>query len=843
MTNINKNITKISIEDELKKSYLDYAMSVIVGRALPDARDGFKPVHRRILFAMYMLKNHWNKPYKKSARIVGDVIGKYHPHGDTAVYDAIVRMAQPFSLRYTLIDGQGNFGSIDGDSAAAMRYTEIRMTKISHEFLVDLEQDTIDYVKNYDGTDIIPNILPTKIPNLLINGSSGIAVGMATNIPPHNLTEVIDGCIAYINNNNISIENIMKYIKGPDLPTSGIIVDIDGIKNAYTTGKGKIYIYARSKIEKNKNGKKSIIIYELPYQVNKSKLIEKIVNLVKNKKIDGITNLRDESDQDGMRIVIETKKDAISNIILNNLYSMTQLKVSFNVNMVALYNNQPKLLNLKNILDIFLNHRKEIIIRRTIFNLKKSNEYIQNLEAISIAIININDILKLIKNSLNLHEAQNKLVAKAWSIIPICDLINIKIPSKINQPIFNNIKNGFYYLTNTQAKSILSLRLYKISSIEKQNIFYKYKQMIKKIKKLSSILENKKYLMNVIKNELIDIKKKYNDPRRTEIVIKPIKVNYKDLVNKKNVVITISHHGYIKNQPLIDYEIQHRGGKGKSATAIKNKDSICCILIANTHDTILLFSSKGKVYKIKVYKLPESSRGSRGKPIVNLLPLEQNERITTALLMKEYTKCSYVFMATLNGIVKKTNINELINIRNTGIIVISLHQGDELISVGLTNGSNEIMLFTSYGKVVRFPECQVKNVGRTALGVKGISLNKGDNVVSLIIPRKNIPILTITKYGYGKRTHLKEHLLKSRATQGVMSIKVTKRNGKVVGAIQASNYDQIVIITNVGSLMRINVSEINIVGRNTHGVILIKTSNKKQVMGLQRINSSIIFNK
>lgn len=831
MNDIALEIIPINIEEELKSSYLDYAMSVIIGRALPDIRDGLKPVHRRILFAMSILGNDWNKPYKKSARIVGDVIGKYHPHGDTAVYDAIVRMAQQFSMRYMLVDGQGNFGSIDGDSAAAMRYTEIRMAKITKEFLSDIGKNTVDYIPNYDGTEQIPNILPTRIPNLLVNGSSGIAVGMATNIPPHNLSEVIDGCLAYIDNENISIKELMKYIHGPDFPTAAIINGKQGIEDAYSTGKGKIYIRAYAEIEfDNKNGREAIIVQEIPYQVNKARLIEKIAYLVKEKKIEGISCIRDESDKDGIRIVIEIKKDSVGEIVLNNLYSITQLQVTFGINMVALYKGQPKLLHLKDILSAFLYHRREIVTRRTIFELNKAQENLHILEALAIALTNIDEIIYIIRQSPSLVEAKNKFLNKYWTLKSnnSNDLYNLKL---LEFGIYNNK----YYLTDKQAQIILDLKLHKLTCIEHKKILDEHKFLLNKIKDLKLILKDSELLTEVIRKELIIIKEQYNDQRRTKININNYDIKTEDLINPEDVVVTISYQGYVKYQPITDYEAQRRGGKGKSAAKIKEEDCISRLLVVNTHDTILLFSNRGRMYWMKVYQLHEASSNSRGKPIINLLPLEAKERITAILPVHEYEKGNYIFMATASGIVKKTSLIEFSRPRSTGIISVNLNDGDELIGVDLTNGNNEVMLFSAYGKVVRFYENQVRNVGRTAAGVRGINLSKKDRVVSLIIPHGKGSILTVTKHGYGKRTAQEEYVTKSRATQGVISIKVNERNGEVVGAVQVEDNDQIMMITNTGTLVRTRVLEVNIIGRNTKGVMLIRTTEDEHVVSLQRV--------
>ncbi|QCI27133.1 DNA topoisomerase (ATP-hydrolyzing) subunit A [Buchnera aphidicola] len=829
-----KNIHQIDIEKELKSSYLDYAMSVIVGRALPDVRDGLKPVHRRILFAMKILGNDWNKPYKKSARVVGDVIGKYHPHGDSAVYEAIVRMAQSFSLRYVLIEGQGNFGSIDGDSAAAMRYTEIRMSKIAHELLDDLDKNTVKFLPNYDETEKIPEVLPTKIPNLLINGSSGIAVGMATNIPPHNLNEVINACLAYINNKNISLKELMNYIPGPDFPTSGIISGYQGIENAYRTGKGKIYIRARHKIEKNiKNKRETIIIYELPYQVNKSILITKISELVKEKKIEGIHALRDESDKDGMRIVIEIKKDVIKEILLNQLYVLTQMQISFGINMVALYYGQPKVMSLKNILKCFLLHRENIITKRSIFELKKTKKKVHILQGLAIALNNINKIIEIIKNSVQPKFAKEKLLSEKW---------------KLNSQLYNNlkIKNKTlqkdkkpyieYQFTEKQVQSILDLKLQKLTTLENEKIFNEYKKLLKHIQLLSKILNNHNYMLKIIKDELIIIQNKFGDKRKTEIIEHNTEVEIEDMITKEDVIVTLSYSGYVKYQPLSDYETQHRGGKGKSAAKTKKEDYIQTLLITNTHDTILCFSNRGTLYRIKVYQLPESSRHARGKPIINLIPLNKKERITAIINLNKTKNNKNIFMLTANGVVKKTALNVFKKPRSTGIIAIHLKNKDELIGAEITNGKNNIMLFSKKGKVVHFSEKEVRKMGRTAYGIRGININKDDQAVSLLVPQKHGTILTVTEHGYGKRTKIENFPIKSRATKGVRSIKITKKNGGVISAIQVSENDQIMMITNAGTLVRTNVSEIRILRRNTQGVILIRTTKNEKVVALQKIS-------
>ncbi|WP_343377760.1 DNA topoisomerase (ATP-hydrolyzing) subunit A [Buchnera aphidicola (Formosaphis micheliae)] len=842
MKDLAKKIVQVNIEEELKHSYLDYAMSVIIGRALPDVRDGLKPVHRRILFAMNVLSNDWNKPYKKSARVVGDVIGKYHPHGDTAVYDTIVRMAQTFSLRYMLIDGQGNFGSVDGDPAAAMRYTEIRMSRIAHELLKDLQKNTVTFALNYDGSEKIPEVLPTKIPNLLINGSSGIAVGMATNIPPHNLTEVINGCLAYIKNNQINLTELMKYIPGPDFPTAGIINGNIGIEEAYKTGKGKIYIRARSKIIINKKTKKeSIVINEIPYQVNKSRLIEKIAELIKEKKIEGISALRDESDKDGMRIVIDIKREAVAEVILNQLYILTQLQTSFGINMVALCHGQPKTLSLKDILESFTLHRKEVVTRRTMFELKKYREQIHIIEGLIVALLNINLIIDLIKQSKNTSIAKKSLISHIWKIRKDC-IVNIlkkkslKIFNENNK--INYINDNQYIFTEQQTQAILDLRLNKLTNLETDKLIEEYNLIFKEILKLMNILDNPDHMTEVIQKELILIKNTFGDNRRTEIITQTNDINFEDLINKEDVVVTLSHSGYVKYQPLSDYNAQKRGGKGKSAAKIKETDFIESLLIANTHDTILCFSSKGILYWMKVYQLPEASRHARGRPIINLLPLNKKERITAILPIQKNKNHINIFMATAKGIVKKTSLSEFNRHRNTGIIAINLKNDDELIGVSLTNGNDNIMLFTKSGKVVHFSEKKVRNMGRTAAGIKGIKTNKTDQVVSLIVPNGKGNILTVTENGYGKRTKISEFPIKSRATRGIIAIKITKKNGIMVGAIQVLDNDQILMITNAGTLVRTRISEVGILGRNTQGVILIRTIEKEKVVALQKVNET-----
>ncbi|MCD8548132.1 MAG: DNA topoisomerase (ATP-hydrolyzing) subunit A [Aeromonadaceae bacterium] len=839
MSDLAREITPVNIEEELKSSYLDYAMSVIVGRALPDVRDGLKPVHRRVLFAMNELGNDWNKPYKKSARVVGDVIGKYHPHGDSAVYDTIVRMAQDFSMRYMLVDGQGNFGSVDGDSAAAMRYTEIRMAKIAHELLADLDKETVNWVPNYDGTEQIPAVLPTKVPNLLVNGSSGIAVGMATNIPPHNLSEVVDGTLALIDNGALTIDELMQLVPGPDFPTGGIINGRSGIIDAYRTGRGKIYVRAQTHIETDdKNGKESIIVTELPYTVNKARLIEKIAELVKDKKIDGITALRDESDKDGMRVVIELRRGEVSEVVLNNLYAHTQMQNVFGINMVALVNGQPKTLNLKEILEAFIDHRREVVTRRTVFELRKARDRAHILEGLAIALANIDPVIELIRHSASPAEAKAGLIARAWALGNVASMLeragdDAARPEWL-EPQFG-IREGHYYLTEQQAQAILDLRLHKLTGLEHEKILEEYQELLTQIAELLHILNSPARLMEVIREELEAIKAQFGDARRTQIQAASVEINMEDLITPTDVVVTLSHEGYVKYQPLSDYEAQRRGGRGKSATRMKDEDFIERMLVANTHDTILCFSSRGKVYWLKVYNLPEASRTARGRPIVNLLPLEEEERITSILPVKSFDDDKYVFFATGDGTVKKTALSAFARPLSSGIRAINLNDGDALIGVAITNGGDEIMLFSDAGKVVRFHEEDVRAMGRTATGVRGMKLGDDDKVVSLIVPQGEGAILTATANGYGKRTAQAEYPTKSRATLGVISIQVSERNGKVVGAIQVDEQDEIMLITNAGTLVRTRVSEVSIIGRNTAGVRLIRTMEGEEVVSLERI--------
>lgn len=860
---IQSSITPVNIEEELKSSYLDYAMSVIVGRALPDVRDGLKPVHRRVLFSMDREGNTANKKYVKSARVVGDVIGKYHPHGDSAVYDTIVRMAQPFSLRYMLVDGQGNFGSIDGDAPAAMRYTEVRMQKITQALLTDLDKETVNFSPNYDGELMIPDVLPTRIPALLANGSSGIAVGMATNIPPHNLNEVLNGCLAYIDNNEITIDELMQHIPGPDFPTAALINGRKGIEEAYRTGRGKVYVRARATVETNDKGREQIIVSELPYQVNKAKLVEKIAELIREKKIEGISNITDLSNKEGIRIEIDIKRDAVGEVVLNHLYSLTQMQVTFGINMVALDHGQPRLFSLKEIIEAFVLHRREVVTRRSIFELRKARERTHILEGLAVARSNIDEMIAIIRNSKNRDEAASTISSRPWTLhSDIINLLDITArPDDLEEGL--GIQGEQYYLSPAQVNAILELRLHRLTGIAFEEVVKEYQELLVKIADLLHILGSPERLMEVIREELEEVKSQFGDERLTEITTASGDIDLEDLIAQEDVVVTLSHEGYVKYQPLTDYEAQRRGGKGKSATKMKEEDFIEKLLVANTHDTILCFSSRGRLYWLKVYQLPQASRGARGRPIVNILPLQENERITAILPVSAYEEDKFVVMATAGGIVKKIALTEFSRPRSSGIIALNLRDEDELIGVDITDGNNEIMLFSSQGRVVRFAETAVRAMGRLATGVRGIKLALTndmsedesaveieeisdenaedtldlniDKVVSLVIPKGEGAILTATQNGYGKRTQLSEYPTKSRNTKGVISIKVSERNGKVVAATQVEETDQIMLITDAGTLVRTRVSEVSIVGRNTQGVRLIRTAENENVVSLERV--------
>ncbi len=840
MAESTKQVSTVNIEDELKQSYLDYAMSVIVGRALPDVRDGLKPVHRRVLFAMSVLGNDWNKAYKKSARVVGDVIGKYHPHGDSAVYDTIVRMAQPFSLRYMLVDGQGNFGSIDGDSAAAMRYTEIRMKKIAHELLADLDKETVDFVPNYDGEELIPDVLPTKVPNLLINGSSGIAVGMATNIPPHNLNEVINACLALIEDENIDVEGLMQHMPGPDFPTGAIINGRSGIVQAYRTGRGRVYVRAKAEVISNeKSGKDTIIVTEIPYQVNKARLIEKIAELVKEKRIEGITELRDESDKDGLRIVIELRRDVMGEAILNNLYAQTQLQTVFGINMVALVDGRPQVLNLKQVLESFVSHRREVVTRRTVYLLRKARERGHILEGLAIALANIDPVIELIKTSPSAAEAKERLLAETWSagaVMPMLERAGETACRPEDLPVEFGMHDGVYRLSPVQAQAILDLRLHRLTGMEHDKLLAEYAERLEEIASYLHILSDPIRLMEVIRAELEQVRADFGDDRRTEIIESTLDLSDEDFISVEDRVVTISHQGYAKTQPLADYQAQKRGGMGKSATAVKDEDHIEHLLVASTHDTILCFTNEGKVYWMRVFHIPLAGRQSRGRPIVNLLPLSEGERITSILRVNEYLDDHFIFMATANGTVKKTSLTDFSRPRSVGLRAVELDEGDHLVGTAITNGENDIMLFASNGKVIRFHESDVRAMGRTARGVRGIRLAEDCKVISMIIPQEGHQVLVASENGYGKRTAIEDFPVYGRGGQGVIGIQASDRNGSIVGAVQVSESDEMMLISNQGTLVRSKVSEVSILGRNTQGVRLIRLRNDELLTGLERVD-------
>ena len=839
-----KEISSVNLEDEMRQSYLGYAMSVIVGRALPDVRDGLKPVHRRVLYAMHELGNDWNKPYKKSARIVGDVIGKYHPHGDTAVYDTIVRMAQPFSMRYMLVDGQGNFGSVDGDAPAAMRYTEIRMARISHDLLSDLEKQTVDFVANYDESEHEPTVLPTRVPNLLINGSSGIAVGMATNIPPHNMVEVVNACLAIIENPEIDINALMEHVPGPDFPTAGIINGSKGIRDAYRTGRGKIYVRARTEVETDeKTGRQTILIHELPYQVNKANLIEKIAYLVKDKKVEGISELRDESDKDGMRVVIELRKGEVAEVILNNLYQHTQLQNVFGINMVALVDGQPRCLNLKEILEAFVRHRREVVTRRTVFDLRKARERAHILEGQAVALANIDEIIAVIKAAANPAEAKEKIMARHWAPGVVVNMLE-RADAQMSRPDDLDKEFGLsaagYRLSDAQAQAILDLRLHRLTGLEQEKIVNEYKEKLDLIMELLEILTNPSRLMEVIKQELMEVKEQFGDKRRTEIVTTQQDLSMEDLISEEEVVVTLSHEGYAKAQPLSAYRAQRRGGRGKTATTVKEEDFVDTLFIANTHDTLLCFSSRGKVYWMKVYQLPQASRTARGKPIINLLPLDAGERINAVLPIREFEADKFIFMATASGVVKKTSLQDFSRPRSSGIIAIELKADDQLVGVNVTGGKHTVLLFSYLGKAIHFDEASVRPMGRTAGGVRGIKLAPEDQVISAICAEESDEgyVLTGTENGYGKRSQIEDYPLQGRGGQGVISIQATERNGNVVSALRVVDEDEMMLITNQGTLVRTKVSEVSVMGRNTQGVRLINLSEGEQLVGIARIEEA-----
>lgn len=837
-----KETIPVNLEDEMRRSYLDYAMSVIVGRALPDVRDGLKPVHRRVLFAMHEANNVWNRPYVKCARVVGDVLGKYHPHGDTATYEALVRMVQEFSLRYPLIDGQGNFGSIDGDSPAAYRYTESRLQKIAADMLADIDKETVDFVPNYDGKEKEPTVLPARVPNLLVNGSSGIAVGMATNIPPHNLGEVVDACLALIDKPEATIEDLMQHVLGPDFPTAGIIMGVDGIRDAYRTGRGRIYVRARVDIETDeKNGRQTIVVTELPYQVNKANLLGKIAELVREGRIEDISELRDESDKDGMRMVIELKRGAVTEVVLNNLYEHTAMQTTFGVNTVALVDGQPRLLNLRELIDAFLRHRREVVTRRSLFDLRKSRERAHVLEGLAIALENIDEMVALIKSAKDPDEARKKMLARLWPAKLVAKMLAAVAEPGLSRPEGLDASLGLtdkgYRLSEAQAQAILDLRLHRLTGLEQEKLLKEYQELLATIADLLDILRNPDRLMRVIREELLAIREQYADKRRTEIAAARIDLKMEDLIAQEDVVVTLSHAGYIKSQALSVYRSQRRGGRGKTATRMKEEDFVEKLLIANTHSTILCFSSFGKVYWLKVYEIPQAGREARGKPIVNLLSLKEGEKINAILPVMSFEQGGYVFMATSDGTVKKTELVEFSRPRPSGIIAIDLDEGNRLVGVGLTDGKCDIQLFSDAGKVVRFPEDDVRAMGRSARGVRGITLADKQAVIALMIvaegtKEEEVAVLTGTAHGYGKRTLLSEYPKHHRGGQGVISIQVNERNGAVVGACAVSEADEVMLITSGGTLIRTRVKEISMVGRNTQGVRLIEPDEGETLAGI-----------
>jgi DNA gyrase subunit A len=846
MSEIAREILPVSLEDEMRQSYLDYAMSVIVGRALPDVRDGLKPVHRRVLYAMRELGNDWNKPYKKSARVVGDVIGKYHPHGDTAVYDTIVRMAQPFSMRYLLVDGQGNFGSVDGDMPAAMRYTEVRMSRIAHELLADIDKETVDFTPNYDESELEPSVLPTRIPHLLVNGQTGIAVGMATNIPPHNLTEIVNACLALLDDPGLPLAALMQHVPGPDFPTGGIINGAQEIATAYRTGRGRLSVRARVSIEEvGKGDRQAIVITELPYQVNKARLIERIAQLVREKQIEGIAGdgLRDESDKDGMRIVIELKRGEVSEIVLNNLYAQTPMETVFGINMVALQDGQPKLMSLKDMLDAFIRHRREVVTRRTIFDLAKARERAHILEGLAVALANIDEVIALIKAAPAPAEARVALMGRGWPPGAVTGLLE-RAGTVSTRPnglaAGTGLSNGEYRLSEAQAQAILDMRLNRLTGLEQDKIIAEYQELLARIADLGDILARPERLTQVVRGELIEIRDAYGDARRTEINREHLDLSTEDLIEPQDVVVTLSHAGYAKCQPLSEYQTQRRGGRGKAATAVKDEDFVEKLFVAHTHDTVLCFSSRGKVYWLKVYELPQAGRSSLGKPMVNLLPLEPGEKINALLPVKQYDEQHYVFMATSQGTVKKTPLTAFSRPRPSGIIAVDLHDDDRLVGVAITDGEREIMLVSSGGKAIRFAEGEVRPMGREAAGVRGIKLGDGQEVIALIVVGQGEGrgcVLTASASGYGKRTPVDDFPMHGRGGQGVIAMQTSDRNGTTVAALQVLPGQEIMLISSTGTLVRTGVDEVSELGRNTQGVRLIRLSEGERLVGIERIES------
>ncbi|HRN62135.1 MAG TPA: DNA gyrase subunit A [Luteimonas sp.] len=842
MTDLAQEIIPVNLEDEMRRSYLDYAMSVIVGRALPDVRDGLKPVHRRVLHAMNELGAHSNKPYYKSARIVGDVIGKYHPHGDQSVYDTLVRMAQPFSLRYLLVDGQGNFGSVDGDSAAAMRYTEARMSRLAHELMADIDKDTVDFQPNYDEKELEPSVMPTRFPNLLVNGSAGIAVGMATNIPPHNLGEVIDALIALIDTPDIDIDGLMEYIPGPDFPTGGIINGVGGIHLAYRTGRGRVRIRARCDVEVADNGRESIIVTEIPYQVNKARMIEKIAELVKEKKLEGISELRDESDKDGMRIYIEIKRGDSAEVVLNNLYSQTQLESVFGINMVAIVAGRPRLLNLKQILEAFVRHRREVVTRRTIFELRKARNRAHILEGLTVALANIDEMIELIKTSENPAVAKERMLARLWQpglVGALLGAAGAEASRPEDLPKGVGLLADGYQLTETQAQQILEMRLHRLTGLEQEKLTEEYRQLLETIRGLIEILEDPEVLLEVIRTELRNVKEEFGDARRSEIRASEEDLDILDLIAPEDVVVTLSHAGYAKRQPVTAYRAQKRGGRGRNAASTKDEDFIDQLWLVNTHDTLLTFTSAGRVFWLPVHQLPDAGPNARGRPIINWIALEEGEKVQAVLPVREYSEDLYVFFATRNGTVKKTPLTEYAYRLQRGKIAINLAEGDALVNAELSDGHRDIMLFASNGKAVRFGSDTVRPMGRTATGVRGIRLADGEEVRSLIVVDGDGDILTASERGYGKRTPLEDYPKKGRGTQGVIALQTTARNGKLVGAIQLSDHHEVLLISDGGTLVRTRASEISQVGRNTQGVTLIRLGEGETLQAIERLDASL----
>jgi DNA gyrase subunit A len=840
MTEFAREILPVNLEDEMRQSYLDYAMSVIVGRALPDVRDGLKPVHRRVLYAMRVLGNDYNKPYKKSARIVGDVIGKYHPHGDSAVYDTMVRMAQPFSMRYMLIDGQGNFGSVDGDAPAAMRYTEVRMSRIAHELLADIDKETVDFTPNYDESESEPAVLPTRVPNLLINGQTGIAVGMATNIPPHNLTEVINALIALLEDPQLTLAALMQHIPGPDFPTAGIINGAQEIATAYRTGRGRLSIRARTNVEDiDGKGRQAIIVTELPYQVNKARLLERIADLVRAKEIDGISELRDESDKDGMRVVIELKRGEVAEIVLNNLYAQTPMETVFGINMVALQDGQPKLLSLKEMLDAFIRHRREVVTRRTIFDLAKARDRAHVLEGLAVALANIEDVIALIRAAASPAEAKTGLLSRTWlgGVVPELLLRAGALSTRPASlaPDLGMSADG-YRLSDVQAQAILDMRLHRLTGLEQDKIIDEYKGLLVAIQDLTDILTRPERLTQVIREELIEMREAYGDARRTEINRDHLDLTTEDLIEPQDVVVTLSHAGYAKSQPVTEYQTQRRGGRGRSATSVKDEDFVEKLFVANTHDTVLCFSNRGKVYWLKVYKLPQAGHNARGKPMVNLLPLEEGEKINAVLPVQQYDEQHFVFMATSQGTVKKTPLTAFSRPRTSGIIAVDLRDNDRLVGVALTDGQREVILCTSGGKAIRFHEDEVRAMGRDASGVRGVKLDPGQELIALIVCGEG-NVLTASENGYGKLTPLDDFPKHGRGGQGVIALQTSDRNGALVAALQVTAGQEIMLISSTGTLVRTPVDEISVLGRNTQGVRLIRLADGERLTGIERIES------